>query len=619
MGLPPPNPTINPLQSYLPRDIALTNSRMILTRWLAGALVIALTAFCVRVLRLPMPESSLYLIGAAILAYNALLTWLARRAYSPDVGQYLKKIRRLIFLQVGLDWASMSIFLHLTGGAASPAIPFFLIHMLMVTIQLPAPSPFIYVALATAALIVIALLEASGVLPHYTVIPALPPELHKDPIYLVSEVTFFASAAFATVLLAASIMDRLRERERQLSALLSATQAMSSTLDLPAVLESLASSAARALSTTKASIRLLDETGAKLAMVAAHGLSRAYIDKGPVEVSRSGLDREALAGQVVIVKDAPNDPRLQYPEESAAEGIHSVLVVPIRGRAGPLGVLRVYADSPDRFGEQDAEYVMAVASQGAAAIENAMAHDSLQKAEKARAQFVRTVTHELRAPVSGAQSLMRVMLQNLGANLSQQQQEILRRVEARLDMLTELINDLLALAASKTIEFHEAPAPLVLQPLLRAVVEHHRQESEDKGVNMSYQALPESLPVVATKDGLSQVFGNLIGNAVKYTPAGGKVEVRLERQGQTAVVTIKDSGIGIPKEDMVHLWEEFYRASNARQSSIVGTGLGLSIAKRWVETFNGLISVQSREGQGTTFTVTFPLAGSPAESGASST
>jgi len=592
---------------------------MILTRWLAGALVIILTAFCVRVLRLPLPESSLYLIGAVILAYNSLLTSLTRRAYSPDAGQYLRRIRRLIILQVGLDWVSMSVFLHLTGGAASPAIPFFLIHMLMVTIQLPAPSPFIYVALGTAALIVIALLEASGALPHYTVIPTLPVGLHQDPVYLVAEVAFFASAAFATVLLAASIMDRLRERERQISALLSATQAMSSTLDLPEVLESLATSAAEALSTTRASIRLLDETGEKLAMAAAHGLSQAYIDKGPVEVSRSGLDREALAGQVVVVKDAPSDARLQYPEESAAEGIRSVLVVPIRGRSGPLGVLRVYADAPGRFGEEDAEYVMAIASQGAAAIENAIAHASLQKAEKARTQFVRTVTHELRAPVSGAQSLMRVMLQNLAGNLSQQQQEILRRVEARLNMLTELINDLLALAASKTVELHETPAPLVLQTLLRAVVEHHRQESEDKGVGMSYQALPEGLLVVATKDGLSQIFGNLIGNAVKYTPTGGKVEVRLERQGEAAVVTIKDSGMGIPKEDMVHLWEEFYRASNARQSSIVGTGLGLSIVKRWVETFNGFISVQSREGQGTTFTVTFPLAGSPADSGASST
>ena len=94
----------------------------------------------------------------------------------------------------------------------------------------------------------------------------------------------------------------------------------------------------------------------------------------------------------------------------------------------------------------------------------------------------------------------------------------------------------------------------------------------------------EELIVRATADGLAQVFGNLIGNAVKYTPQAGRVTVRVSRQGSTAVASVTDTGIGIPAEDMAHLWEEFFRASNARRSEIVGTGLGLSIVKRLVET-----------------------------------
>ena len=107
------------------------------------------------------------------------------------------------------------------------------------------------------------------------------------------------------------------------------------------------------------------------------------------------------------------------------EGIGSMLVVPIIGRDAPLGMLRVYADQPDRFTAEDIDFVLAIASQGAVAIENALAHEALQRADQARTQFVRTVTHELRAPVGGAQSLLRVLLGGMTGELNNQQREIL--------------------------------------------------------------------------------------------------------------------------------------------------------------------------------------------------
>lgn len=263
----------------------------------------------------------------------------------------------------------MSVFLHLTGGISSPAIPIFLIHMLMVTILLPGRSSYIYVALGTVALASIAMLERAGWLPHHTVLAALPSGLHRDTAYVAAQVSFFAIAAFATVHLTTLVMARLRERERQISALLQATQAVSSTLSLPAVLQHLTRNAARALSVGRASIRLLDETGERMPMVASYGLSEAHQNKGQVLLSRSALDREAMSGHPILVAHAVTDPRIQYPKEVAAEGIGSMLVVPIVGRAGPLGVLRVYADQPDRFTTSDVDFAMAIASQGAVAIE----------------------------------------------------------------------------------------------------------------------------------------------------------------------------------------------------------------------------------------------------------
>jgi signal transduction histidine kinase len=292
----------------------------------------------------------------------------------------------------------------------------------------------------------------------------------------------------------------------------------------------------------------------------------------------------------------------------AAEGIGSILVVPISGRSRTLGVLRVYAEGPDRFTQDDVDFVLAIARQGAIAIENALAHEALQNADRARALFVRTVTHELRAPVSGAQSLLRVLIQGMTGELTRQQREILDRVETRLKNLMELIHDLLALAASKTSELQEPPRAIPLQEAVQHAIDLVSQEAGEKQIRLAFEAPAEAILVRATPDGLGQIFGNLVGNAVKYTPQGGKVTVQVARQPAGVVVTVADTGMGIPAEDLPHLWEEFFRAGNAKRSGITGTGLGLSIVKRLVETFEGMIRVQSAEGKGTTFTVSLPIA-----------
>lgn len=603
----------NPLQARPagggnPADVASASTRLIWTRWAAGLLVLAATAISVRAVGLPLPERPLYLIGLSILAYNSLLVVLAPRLATPDSEDYLRRLRRFVILQVALDWASMIAFVHLTGGVTSPAIPFFGIHMLMVTILLPVPTPYFYVGLAGGALGLLSILERSGRLAHYNILPALPPGLFRDPLYILAVIAFFLAASAATVVLAADVMERLRERERQVAALLQTTQAISSTLSLPEVLQRLTVSAAHALREQRASIRLLDETGEKLPMVAAYGLSEAYQTKGPVVVRRSSIDDEALSGKVVYVRDAAADPRIQYPEFIVREGIGSMIVAPILGRSGPLGVLRVYSSRPDGFAQDAAAFAQAIARQGAVAIENALAHEALQREDQLRAQFVRTVTHELRGPVGGAQSLLRVLIKTSQASLTETQRDILARVEVRLDALQSLINDLLALAVSKTVGFQETATPQALQPVLHRIIEQIAAEATDKQIDLALDSPDETLLVRGTEDGLAQIYGNLIGNAVKFTPSGGRVTVHVAEVDGQAVTTISDTGIGIPEQDLPRLWQEFFRASNARASKIVGTGLGLSIVKRLVETFGGRIQVHSLEGQGTTFTVWLPLA-----------
>lgn len=598
---------LNILQASTTKDLASNNNRLLMTRWLAGIVVILATFFSVRMLGLALPEGPLYLVGIAILTYNAILTWLTRSATDPDTPYQQKRLSRLVMAQIGLDWLSMGLFLHFTGGVSSPANVFFFIHIVMVTILLPGQSPYLYAMVAILGVGLITLLEGLQILPHYTPIPGLPCELCSNPIYISAEIIFIAVGLLATAFVTSSIMGRLRERERQVSVLLQTAQDVNSTLDVNTTLEQLAGNAALAASVSGASIRLLDPTGERLEMATAHGLSKIYLDKGPVELTHSQLDREVLGGQAIIISDPQHDPRIQYPAEMAAEGIQNLLVAPIIGKHRLLGVLRVYSTDPQPFTQEDAEFVTAIAQQGAIALENALAHDALTQADEARAQFVRIVTHELRAPVTGAQSLASLLSRGYLGELTGEQLDVVARLEKRFDLLLTLISDLLAFAAGKAVEEEGSLTPVRLCKSIADVTERVSPVAEQKQVDLSFTRPEEPLYVEATQDGLTRIFDNLIGNAVKYTPAGGTVTVSVWQEEQRAQIMVADTGIGIPEEDLERLGQEFFRAANAKEQEIMGTGLGLTIVKQLVDRFGGLLSIKSRMGEGSTFTVSLPL------------
>ncbi|MBI3763570.1 MAG: HAMP domain-containing histidine kinase [Chloroflexi bacterium] len=582
-------------------DLVKNSARLIRMRWLAGLAVLTATPLCVYALRVPLPAQALYALGAVILAYNALLWWVSRRA----------AMRRLPWIAIGqfaFDWMALATFVHLTGGVESPAIWFFLFHVLLAPLLLPGRTTYVFAGLVIAAAGAVVVLEAAGALAHYRVLTALPPALYRDPIFIVALLGFFATTVIVSVGLMMPLVRELRERERQIAALFESIQALSSSLDLPQVLDQLARGVSRVLRARGASIRLLDDTGARLNIGAAYGLSQRYLEKGPVEVDRSPIDREALHGRPVIIEETAGEERLQYPEEIVAEGIHSILCVPLIGRRGPLGVLRVYGQTPRLFTAEQVNFVTAIARQGAAAIENAMSYGELRRAEEIKSQFVRAVTHELRSPVTASQSLLRTVTRDLAGGLNDLQREVLGRLSNRLDSLQLLIDDLLDLAAGKVEGLEAALAPVSIEAAVLSVIERVSAQAQEKTIDMEVNYVPRGLTVMASEDGLGRIFLNLIGNAVKYTPPGGRVRVTLEQCGDEAVVTVADTGMGVPEVDLPHLFEEFFRGSNVKQAGVTGTGLGLTIVKDLVDRYRGRISVTSKAGEGTTFTVTLPLA-----------
>jgi signal transduction histidine kinase len=219
--------------------------------------------------------------------------------------------------------------------------------------------------------------------------------------------------------------------------------------------------------------------------------------------------------------------------------------------------------------------------------------------------FTFKVTHELRAPVATAISLIRPLMRGLAGELNDQQQDILKRIDNRLDMLMELVNDLLALAATRTVAAEEMLEQIAVQPVMQKVVDRLGIEAKAKKLALHVEGPAKTLTVMATEKGLDTIFSNLLSNAIKYTPEGGAIVVRITEKDCQVRISVSDTGIGIPAADLARIGDEFFRAKNARRSEVIGTGLGLSIVRELMNNYGGSVDISSEEAQGTMVSLLF--------------
>lgn len=589
--------------------VVATGPWLLRLRWLAGLGVLVATVLARGVLGVGVPVRPLIFVGLAILAYNALL-WLCLWRVRQDREGGVVLATRLTHVELMLDWAAMLVLIHLTGGVESPLIIFFVFHIIVASLLFAQRVAAFYAMAAVLLTSALALAEAAGWIAHRHMEGFLPGEVYAHTGYMVGILGSFALLGGFSFYLASSLAERARSGEEKIATLYLGIQAVNSTLELGEVLRRLAEATAEAMDVHGVAVGLVDATNTRIDEAAVFGLSEAYLAKGPVLLSHSPVHAEVvLSGRTVIVQGDKDRRRLQYPVAASAERIRSMLFVPLRGKERVLGVVRAYSTRDRAFGPADARFLGAIAAQGAMAIENAMAFEALRKLEQDKSRFVRMVTHELRAPVAGADSILSLLLGGYVGPLDEKQREFIQRLVRRLDTLRMLIDDLLELAAGRVGVERGTPEEVLLLEVGQRVVEHLRPQIDQKRLVASLNAdTGERLLVRANPESLFRVLLNLIGNAVKYTPEGGAVVVKVSRVAEQAVIAISDTGIGIPAAVLPQLFTEFFRASNAK-SFAPGTGLGLVIVKELVERMGGRISVESDEGQGTTFTVYLPLLG----------
>ena len=229
---------------------------------------------------------------------------------------------------------------------------------------------------------------------------------------------------------------------------------------------------------------------------------------------------------------------------------------------------------------------------------------SLGTLEAMRQDFITNVSHEIQSPLTSISGFA-ALLQKDGLP-DEERRRYAAIIEAESRRMSSLSDNLLKLSSLDDNKIPLAKKDFRLDKQLEHVALMLEPQWTAKG--LALEADLQKLTVCGDEDLLSQVWVNLLHNAIKFTPEGGRIEVSLAAKGESAVVKVSDTGVGIAAEDQMHIFERFYKADRARDRSLGGNGLGLSLVKRIIELHGGTITVESEVGKGTTFTLALPTA-----------
>ena len=226
-----------------------------------------------------------------------------------------------------------------------------------------------------------------------------------------------------------------------------------------------------------------------------------------------------------------------------------------------------------------------------------------EEKETIERNFITMVTHQLRSPLGAIAQYFDVLLDDHGGALSEIQREMIERAQVRLEGLLHLINDWLDMSRLQAGEIHHRLRPCPLQPIVSAALSALEMAAHEKGVNLDVN-LPSDLPEVCVDpETFCEALSNLIANAIKYNRPAGKVSISASEKNGWVVVAIEDTGLGLEEKEIPFIFEQFYRSKAKEVRQQQGTGLGLAIAEKIVRAHGGRIEVQSRLGEGSTFSV----------------
>ena len=405
-------------------------------------------------------------------------------------------------------------------------------------------------------------------------------------------------------------MERENSRLKALIPLFDLSRIFMSSVDLTEIPKHVVRIAREEMQADSASLMLLDEKG-ELTIHSAEGL--------PDDVIASTRQRadEGIAGYVlshreplVLQGDLKADARFESVYH--AENITSAISLPIIHKDKPLGVLNVSKTSGARpFNEADVEFLSVLGSQAAVAIENARlfqeteeAYERLAELDHLKSEFISIAAHELRSPLAVILAYAALLEEEATGPV----REHLGQVVQSAMQLKSVIDEMVSLRRIDANDAQVTITALSLEPVLEAVLAELRPLADGKRQTVTVD-LPTDLPSVCTDaQVLHLILSSLLSNAVKFTPSEGLIQVSAALRDGRVVIAIRDTGIGIPAEELTRIFQRFYQVEDSLRRKHGGIGLGLAIAREMAELVDGQMSVESEMGRGSTFSLSLPQA-----------
>jgi signal transduction histidine kinase len=369
-----------------------------------------------------------------------------------------------------------------------------------------------------------------------------------------------------------------------------------STLDLNSLLQHIVDAAQELTESEGASLLLYDSQTHHLYFQAATGPLDEEEKQTAIPPDHSIAGWIFTNNEPLLVENAMSDPRFFREVDVLTRfKTRSILGVPLHAKGKTLGVIEVVNKLEGNFQEMDLRLLQSLAAQAAIAIENTRLFQ--------QSDLVAEMVHELRTPLAAltaaAHLIQRPELED------DQRDKLSRTVYSEVQRLNEMATDFLDLARLESGRMSFVREPVYLEGLIRECLEIIRPQAEAERITLATEIDRSLEPVQGDRNRLKQLLLNLLTNAIKYNHQGGQVQVSLQSEGDEFLLSVKDTGKGIPSESISRVFDRFYRVPD-QESGTIGTGLGLAIAQRIAQTHNGIIEVESELGQGSTFTLRLP-------------
>jgi signal transduction histidine kinase/tetratricopeptide (TPR) repeat protein/ActR/RegA family two-component response regulator len=431
----------------------------------------------------------------------------------------------------------------------------------------------------------------------------------------------------------ARLYQQTQRRATEMAALAAIGYDVSATLDLPTVLERIASHARDVLSADTSAVFLPEPGGRTLRAIVALGAYAGEVQSHLVVRGQGIIGDLVDRGVAEAIRDTRHDPRTVHIAGTARDLPENLMAAPLGAGARVIGIMTVWRTGRRQlFSQIDLDFLIGLARQAAIAIENArlfaeaqQAKAAAEAANKAKSAFLANMSHELRTPLNAVLGFAQVMERD--STLSSRHKEYLSIIARSGEHLLGLINDVLEMSKIEAGSVTLNVAPFDLDRLLHGVAQLFQVRAEAKGLELRLELAP-GLPryVSGDESKLRQVLINLLGNAIKFTQQGevtlrartmneehrtvktGEPQPpeRISHRSSFVVIDVADTGVGIAAEQLPRLFQAFSQLSNAAETQ-EGTGLGLSISRQFVRLMRGEIDVTSTPGQGSIFSLTLPL------------